>query len=654
MASATTQAYSNRPNHITPRVPPSVSSTTTSLANRRSSLASLPEYPASAQAYTSAGQANQKRRKSVQVDPVLTSSLTALQLNQDLREAFGSAFDTFDLIGSANPDSVPTAAPPTTLAHALAGTGDLTDLQRRYQLLDGDTAATLTGSRTAAAQSHPQIQDIFKFGGSPVAANTGQSDLNSTLPTFASDSFDQVNLEASLGLSASPSTKHSTSAEPGSSATATSFNSNSVRSLTDQSNSNLDEANDVLRDMTEATTFAFPHSMKHDNGGSPASSYAPSTHGRHGSLAMAAGKPFKFEPNMDRRLSSPAIIGNSQHMYERAQGLPSGVPDSTDAQWTPNFSFGAPTGSENGSLSTAHGEFVMPESRRSSENSSIDPQSIASSAGVMRRPSTAAQGNTPFAKQFNASISGMSNNFNFDRRMSVPVMGTNIMPYSPGQTLNMSNASQRQRQASAVDWKQFHRPADVPSWNRDDQFWDTLDSARGMLQMSQPDKYDPHGNDALKAQLLARRRQSMPFIGSNDGRMQPPAMPGTLDNAAGLFAGAGGFGAGSDLLGGAGGAGMQPTLGIMPEVLGGLPNQASMMSTFNSKDSDSNQKKHVCPVCKKRFTRPSSLTTHIYSHTGEKPFICEYENCGRHFSVISNLRRHRKIHKAGGIPPMDK
>lgn len=46
--------------------------------------------------------------------------------------------------------------------------------------------------------------------------------------------------------------------------------------------------------------------------------------------------------------------------------------------------------------------------------------------------------------------------------------------------------------------------------------------------------------------------------------------------------------------------------------------QASMMTQFNSKMSASAQKKHKCKVCEKRFTRPSSLQTHMYSHTGEK------------------------------------
>lgn len=69
-----------------------------------------------------------------------------------------------------------------------------------------------------------------------------------------------------------------------------------------------------------------------------------------------------------------------------------------------------------------------------------------------------------------------------------------------------------------------------------------------------------------------------------------------------------------------------------------------LMTTFNSKLSMRSLKKHACNVCGKRFTRPSSLQTHSYSHTGEKPFKCDYQGCGRHFSVVSNLRRHKKIH----------
>ena len=48
------------------------------------------------------------------------------------------------------------------------------------------------------------------------------------------------------------------------------------------------------------------------------------------------------------------------------------------------------------------------------------------------------------------------------------------------------------------------------------------------------------------------------------------------------------------------------------------PAPQSMMGQFNSKISSSTAKKHKCKICPKRFTRPSSLQTHMYSHTGEK------------------------------------
>lgn len=61
---------------------------------------------------------------------------------------------------------------------------------------------------------------------------------------------------------------------------------------------------------------------------------------------------------------------------------------------------------------------------------------------------------------------------------------------------------------------------------------------------------------------------------------------------------------------------------------GGLPPAPqSMMGQFSSKVSSSTQKKHKCKVCDKRFTRPSSLQTHMYSHTGEK----------RRFSMMTNM-----------------
>ncbi|GMM37565.1 Cmr3 protein [Saccharomycopsis crataegensis] len=52
-----------------------------------------------------------------------------------------------------------------------------------------------------------------------------------------------------------------------------------------------------------------------------------------------------------------------------------------------------------------------------------------------------------------------------------------------------------------------------------------------------------------------------------------------------------------------------------------------------------------CPKCNKQFKRPSSLQTHLYSHTGEKPFQCGWVGCERYFSVRSNMTRHMRLHE---------
>ncbi|KAG2229336.1 hypothetical protein INT48_000402 [Thamnidium elegans] len=67
----------------------------------------------------------------------------------------------------------------------------------------------------------------------------------------------------------------------------------------------------------------------------------------------------------------------------------------------------------------------------------------------------------------------------------------------------------------------------------------------------------------------------------------------------------------------------------------------------NTQISADTSGRYVCPYCYKKFSRPSSLRIHTYSHTGEKPFVCTEPGCGRHFSVQSNMRRHLRVHRLG-------
>ena len=54
----------------------------------------------------------------------------------------------------------------------------------------------------------------------------------------------------------------------------------------------------------------------------------------------------------------------------------------------------------------------------------------------------------------------------------------------------------------------------------------------------------------------------------------------------------------------------------------------------------SKRNQRFCKICNKLFERPSTLKTHMNSHTGDRPFLCPNPSCDRRFSVRSNMNRH--------------
>lgn len=177
-------------------------------------------------------------------------------------------------------------------------------------------------------------------------------------------------------------------------------------------------------------------------------------------------------------------------------------------------------------------------------------------------------------------------------------------------------------------------------------FSDALDASRGMVAMSQSDitPRNIYGNTGPTRG--STDSYGFPSSHSSHSSISSASTYPTYYNSSVSEASVGDYSSASESVD-------MPSSRTLPRpngLIGGNlpPAPQSMMGQFSSKVSSSSQKKHKCKICDKRFTRPSSLQTHMYSHTGEKPFACDVDGCGRHFSVVSNLRRHRKVHKGEG------
>ncbi len=54
--------------------------------------------------------------------------------------------------------------------------------------------------------------------------------------------------------------------------------------------------------------------------------------------------------------------------------------------------------------------------------------------------------------------------------------------------------------------------------------------------------------------------------------------------------------------------------------------------------------KPTCPVCKQTFSQKHSLDDHMRTHTGVKPFACDFDGCTKRFAQRAGLRNHKFTH----------
>ncbi|KAJ7993603.1 hypothetical protein DPEC_G00256340 [Dallia pectoralis] len=74
----------------------------------------------------------------------------------------------------------------------------------------------------------------------------------------------------------------------------------------------------------------------------------------------------------------------------------------------------------------------------------------------------------------------------------------------------------------------------------------------------------------------------------------------------------------------------------------GRPRADTVRELINEGESSSS---HIrCNICHRVFPREKSLQAHKRTHTGERPYPCDYPDCGKAFVQSGQLKTHQRLH----------
>jgi hypothetical protein len=75
-----------------------------------------------------------------------------------------------------------------------------------------------------------------------------------------------------------------------------------------------------------------------------------------------------------------------------------------------------------------------------------------------------------------------------------------------------------------------------------------------------------------------------------------------------------------------------------------IPPSVTPATTQTTREAERPDPQFVCSTCERSFTRRTILTNHERTHTGEKPFSCNFDGCGQTFAQQGDKTRHEHLH----------